>query len=67
MDIESINARFHNGGITYQRAALARNCRQSVGATSSRTEMAIKLPDKGRVKKADHSPWLMVSAWRIDC
>jgi hypothetical protein len=56
MDIESINARFHNGGITYQRAALARNCRQSVGATSSRTEMAIKLPDKGRVKKVDHSP-----------
>lgn len=37
------------------------------GATSSKTDTAIRLPDKGRVKKVDQSPWLMVSAWRMDC
>jgi hypothetical protein len=34
----------------------------SGGTISSNTDTAIRLPDKGRVKKVDHSPWLMVSA-----
>ena len=29
--------------------------------------MAIRLADKGRVTKVDHSPMLMVRAWRMDC
>jgi hypothetical protein len=53
--------------ITYQAWVWRRKCFQSAGATTNKTDTAIKLPDKGRVKKVDHSPWLMVKAWRIDC